>query len=289
MHRLESFTEARQFVYRHRCDGRTVGLVPTMGALHDGHLSLAKESSTHCDATLATIFVNPTQFVEGEDLDKYPRTIEEDCAALESIGVDAVFIPSKELMYPDGYSCFVNPPDVARRWVGEFRPTHFRGVATIVLKLFHGIPATHAFFGRKDFQQLRVIQEMVRDLNVEIAVVGCETVREQGGLALSSRNRYLSVNERQRALLISQSLQHVADAVAGGQSDVERLQDEMRGVLLGNRSSVDEISGVDQLDYAVIVDAQSLEPLAAVDRPAVAMIAVYVGPTRLIDNRLVSP
>tara|TARA_R110002049_G_scaffold47902_1_gene138400 strand:+ start:100677 stop:101567 length:891 start_codon:yes stop_codon:yes gene_type:complete len=288
MLKLETVQEARDFVYQHRAAGRTVGLVPTMGALHDGHLALVNESTRQCDITVATIFVNPTQFAEGEDLDVYPRTLQSDCEALQALAVDAVFMPSSSEMYPDGFSTFISPPQVARRWEGEFRPTFFRGVTTVVIKLFNALPATHAFFGRKDYQQLQVIRAMVRDLNVGITVVPCDTVRESDGLALSSRNRYLDNGQRSRALLLCKALQTVTDAVSRGETDTDRLQRQMHDVLLGSQDASRHPGGVDKIDYAVIVDPQTLEPVSRVDRDVVALIACHVGTTRLIDNRLIS-
>ena len=289
MHRLKTIQQAREFVYENRFHGRTIGLVPTMGALHDGHLSLARHSISQCDVTIATIFLNPTQFAEGEDLENYPRTLQADCEALQAIGADAVFVPSRSEMYVDGYSTFVDPPDVAKRWEGEFRPTHFRGVATVVLKLFHALPATHAFFGRKDYQQLQVIEAIVRDLNVGIEIVGCETVRESDGLAMSSRNRYLDPAERERALNLSRSLQDVAIAVHKGTTDSQALQSLLHQQLLGSGGFANRPNGVDRVDYAVIVDPVTLEPMLTVDRPAIALVACHIGRTRLIDNLLITP
>ncbi|WP_345689475.1 pantoate--beta-alanine ligase [Novipirellula caenicola] len=283
MDRLDTPEAARDYVHAARRKGQRVGIVPTMGALHQGHLSLVAESQKHCDTTIATIFVNPTQFAPHEDLQKYPRTLEQDCELLASQGASAVFVPETSLIYPPGFSTYVDPPAVAASLEGEFRPDHFRGVATIVLKLFQILPGTHAFFGRKDYQQLKVIEAMVRDLNVGIDVVACDTVREPDGLALSSRNRYLDPQQRQIALQISRALQSTQRRVQAGQTDVATLQNEMRHELLGGG---DPAKAVDKIDYASIVDADSLAPLTELDRPAVALIAAFVGPTRLIDNLL---
>src|SRR6056297_732753 len=195
---LKTASDAHRFVSEMRREGQSVGLVPTMGALHEGHLSLVRAGRGRCDATVATIFVNPTQFAAGEDLDKYPRTLDADLAALEAAGCRGVFVPEVAEMYPPGCTTSVDPAEIARPLEGAFRPTHFRGVATIVLKLFHILPASHAFFGQKDLQQLRVIESMVRDLNVAIEIVGCPIVRESDGLAMSSRNRYLDDGQRRR-------------------------------------------------------------------------------------------
>ena len=280
---LTAADEAREFVYALRRDGKTVGIVPTMGALHQGHLSLARASTERCDATIATIFVNPTQFAPDEDLDKYPRTLDADRELLQNAGVDAVFVPDVQTMYPPGFSTFVQPPDVAKPLEGTFRPDHFRGVTTIVMKLFQLLPATHAFFGQKDYQQLQVIQAMVRDLNVGIEIVSCPIVREPDGLALSSRNRYLNDEQRQRALLLSESLAIVDKLVVNGERNVKTLESAMHDCLSASEMSVDKI------DYAVVVQPETLRPLDQLDSSAIALIAAYVGQTRLIDNAFVQP
>jgi pantoate--beta-alanine ligase len=266
--------------------GQSVGIVPTMGALHQGHLSLVRMSRARCDQTVATIFVNPTQFSEGEDFDKYPRTLEHDLELLADEGVAASFVPMTDSLYPPGYSTFVDPPSVAQTLEGTHRPQHFRGVATIVLKLFQVLPATHAFFGRKDYQQLKVIEAMTRDLDVGIEIVSGDTVREPDGLAMSSRNRYLDPDQRKRALRICESLDRVAGLVQSGQRDVDTLTSAMRTHLLGAQTATAASEGVDHVDYAVIVDAENLSPIAQLDRQAVALVAVRVGATRLIDNRI---
>lgn len=279
---MQTFSEpetARQFVLEQRQSGCSVGLVPTMGALHEGHLSLVQMSRQRCDCTVATVFVNPSQFGPGEDYQQYPRRVEDDLELLARAGVAAVLIPTAATMYPAGHSTVVEPPQVGRRWEGEFRPDHFRGVTTVVMKLFGAVPATHAFFGRKDYQQWKVIAAMVRDLNVGIEIVAGPTVREPDGLALSSRNQYLSASEREIALRLSQGLSAVAAATQSGSRDVVQLQRHLRQ-MLGEAEG-----GVDKIDYAVIVDAENLEPLERLERAAVALVAAYVGPTRLIDNR----
>jgi pantoate--beta-alanine ligase len=281
---------ARDFVLSLRRDGKTVGLVPTMGALHEGHLSLVRISRALCDATIATIFVNPTQFGPGEDLDKYPRTLVQDCDLLRAEGATAVFVPSNESMYPEGASTRIDPPSIAKPLEGAFRPEHFRGVATIVLKLFHCLPCNLAVFGRKDYQQWKVIEAMTRDLNIGIEILAGDIIREPDGLAMSSRNRYLDLAERSRALRLSESLRLVADAVESGQHDVSKLQKMMRQCLLGSSApGTSGPVGVDKIDYAVVVDAETLTPLVEVDRPVVALIAARIGATRLIDNQVLIP
>ncbi|MCA9137569.1 MAG: pantoate--beta-alanine ligase [Planctomycetales bacterium] len=279
---IHTTKQAREFVWNLRRNDSTVGLVPTMGALHDGHLSLVQASGRRCDHTVATIFVNPTQFAPGEDLQKYPRTLDADIAGLRSAGADAVFIPDQDQIYPPGCSTFVKPPDVAETLEGEFRPTHFQGVCTIVLKLFHLLPTTHAFFGEKDFQQLCVIQAMVRDLDVDIEIVPCPIVRDPDGLAMSSRNRYLNDRQRQRALCLSAALRQAEQAYLGGEQNPKTIENQMRSILSGD----DQNNGVDSIDYAAVVDSKTLQPISDLDQPAVALIAARVGSTRLIDNRV---
>ncbi len=292
MLKLWTIDEAQQYVAEARRSNRIVGVVPTMGALHEGHLSLVRKSCEECDETIATIFVNPTQFGPGEDLSRYPRTLEEDLAGLERAGATAVLIPSVEDMYPDGFSTYVEPPEVAKPLEGVCRPTHYRGVTTVVLKLFHAIPGHHAYFGRKDYQQVKVIQAMTRDLNLKIEVVMCETVRDPDGLAMSSRNRYLSPEERERALLLSQALRRAKTMAREGTYCVASLQEEMRRVLVSASSDrptteSTKTNGVDAIDYAVIVDAETLSSVSSLERPAVALIAARVGKTRLIDNEFI--
>ncbi|MDA8744506.1 pantoate--beta-alanine ligase [Rubripirellula amarantea] len=265
-------------VVKARARGRRVGVVPTMGALHEGHLSLVRASVERCDETVVTIFVNPTQFGPGEDLAKYPRTFDEDIARVEAAGATMVFAPSNEEMYPSGASTFVEPPSVAIPLEGKFRPGHLRGVATIVLKLFHAVPADVAVFGRKDYQQFKVIEAMVRDLNVAIELVAGETVRESDGLAMSSRNRYLSSDDRVRALSLSRALSIAHEAYRQGERSTAALEALMS----------EELRGVDSVDYASVVDADTLQRYDIVPPKAVALIAARVGGARLIDNRTLS-
>ena len=279
---LKTSKQAHEFTWNMRCQGATIGLVPTMGALHEGHLSLVSASARRCDHTVATIFVNPTQFGPGEDLGKYPRTLESDLRGLRSAGATAVFTPESEEIYPPGFSTLVQPPKVAQALEGEFRPTHFQGVATIVLKLFQLLPASHAFFGQKDYQQVRVIESMVRDLNVAIKIVSCEIIRDPDGLAMSSRNRYLSQTERRRALRLSIALGKAQEALAGGERDPAAIEQIMRSALLAEGSG----NGVDLVEYAKVVDSCTLEPIEQIENQAVALIAARVGSTRLIDNCL---
>ncbi len=264
-----------------RHEGKTIGLVPTMGALHEGHFSLVRQSAVHCDLTVATIFVNPSQFGPKEDLTRYPRTLDQDLLGLMQAGADFVFVPESNDIYPDGHSTWVEPPSVAIPLEGEFRPGHYRGVATIVLKLFNLIPATVAYFGLKDYQQLQVIRRMVDDLNIPIRIEACETIRETDGLAMSSRNRYLSAAEREMATCLSKALQRVSDLADAGETDIDVLESTMQSIL--------SQAGVSQIDYARVVDADTLDTLTSLKSQSVALIAVRIGVTRLIDNRVIRP
>lgn len=252
-----------------------------MGALHQGHLSLCRIGRQQADHAVATIFVNPTQFGPGEDFDRYPRSLEDDLASLRGESVDAVFLPSVETMYPPNSSTTVSPPRVAQPLEGDHRPGHFAGVATIVMKLFQILPATHAVFGRKDYQQYQVIAAMTRDLNVDIEVIAAPIVRESDGLAMSSRNRYLNASQRATAIRIFKSLQLVQQQFADGQSDVNVLQQTMRETLLQDGG---DGGPVDKIDYAVIRDPHTLQPIDTATGQSVALIAAHVGQTRLIDN-----
>ena len=289
---------ARRYVIERQRTGETVAVVPTMGALHDGHLSLVQIGKNKCDLVVATIFVNPTQFAPGEDLEKYPRTLTEDLVRLESLGTDAVFVPEVSSMYPEGCTTSVSPPRVAERFEGCFRPEHFGGVCTIVLKLFQCLPCDVGVFGQKDYQQLLVIQAMVKDLNLPVEVLSGEIIRDPDGLAISSRNRYLSAVERAKALCIPKALRSLQDDVSSGVTSVKELQERLVARLenagevahsaLGAAEGKLRHQGVDSLDYAVVVDSETLGPIEQLNRPAVALIAARVGQTRLIDNCMIS-
>lgn len=262
-----------------RKSNQSIGVVPTMGALHAGHLSLVRQSVQESDATIVTIYVNPTQFGAGEDLDRYPKTFDEDVAKLEAEGAKFVFAPSNDEVYPAGFSTNIIPPAIAKRLEGEFRPTHFAGVATVVLKLLNMTQADMAFFGQKDFQQAIVIQQMAEDLNVPVEVRICPIVRDEDGLALSSRNAYLSAEQRAVAVSLNQTLNHVEQQILAGQRDGFEVITEMRQMLID--------AGVDSIDYAIIANPRTLATVDPIELPVVALIAAYVGETRLIDNRLI--
>lgn len=269
-------SDARQHVLEARRKGMKIGLVPTMGALHRGHLSLVKASSSDCDYTTVTIFVNPIQFGPGEDFEKYPRNLDQDMELLEGLGVDMVFAPNPEDVFSPTHSTYVLPPKVAEPLEGELRPTHFRGVATIVLKLFQIIPADVAFFGQKDFQQSRVIQDMVADLSLPVAVQVCPIVRESDGLALSSRNAYLSDAERQQAVSISRGLRLAARMVQDGLTDANSIKDAVIAHL--------KQAGIERIEYVSLANPQTLKPVEVATAGTMALVAAYSGSTRLIDN-----
>ena len=250
-----------------------VGLVPTMGALHEGHVSLVRAARRGCELVVASVFVNPTQFGVGEDFGRYPRTFEADCEVLGREGVDVVFAPGVEEMYPAGASAVVEVVGVGDRLDGASRPGHFRGGATVVAKLLNIVQPGWAFFGQKDAAQVAVLRAMVRDLNFEVELVVCETVREADGLAMSSRNRYLSAEERGRAVVLSRGLERVSALVAEGECDVAVLRGVLRRELVGVR-----------VEYAEVVDAGTLEPVGCVASGALVAVAGWVGETRLIDN-----
>lgn len=255
---------------------RRVGLVPTMGYLHAGHLSLLAAARRTCDVVTLSIFVNPTQFGPKEDLGRYPRDLDGDLAKARAAGVDYVFLPSVEEMYPPGHETRVEVPNLAQGMCGDRRPGHFTGVATVVLKLLHIVEPDVAFFGEKDWQQLQVVRRMVRDLDLAVEVVGLPIVREPDGLAMSSRNAYLSPEERRQALALSQALRAARESFERGERDAAALLARARAVL-------DAEAGV-RLDYLELRDGASLAAIERVERPAVLAVAAFVGATRLIDN-----
>jgi pantoate--beta-alanine ligase len=277
---ITTVAEMQRRVRELRAAGRRVGVVPTMGALHDGHLSLVEAARKYADVVVTTIFVNPAQFAPHEDFGKYPRTLQADLEALGRVGCELAFVPEPGEVYPPGYSTYVEPPSVAAPLEGVCRPGHFRGVATVVLKLFNIVPADVACFGQKDFQQALVIRRMVADLNVPIRIEVCPIVREPDGLAMSSRNRYLSPAERERSLALSRALRRAEELVAAGERRASVVREAMQNVLA---------DAVDRLDYATIADPETLEEPETIERPVVALIAAVVGTTRLIDNMILTP
>lgn len=262
-----------------RAEQRVIGLVPTMGALHAGHLALVERAKKDCSKVYASIFVNPTQFGPREDLSKYPRPIEADMEKLSNAGVDGLFLPSAEQMYPAGFSTYVQVEGISERLEGKSRPGHFRGVATVVLKLFEIVQPKYAYFGRKDAQQARVLEKMAQDLNLDVELVICPTVREADGVALSSRNAYLSEEERKAATVLFRALKATEKEFSAGVRDALELQGTMRRVLESEPKA--------RVDYAEIVDAESFEPVVRIGKCCYALLAVNLGSTRLIDNMLI--
>ena len=273
--------EARAAVAELRAQARCVGLVPTMGALHAGHLSLVRAARAACNAVVATIFVNPAQFAPNEDFAKYPRTFDADCALLEAEDVDLLFAPEAAEMYPEGFCTVVEAQGISDRLDGQSRPGHFRGVSTVVAKLFNIVAPDKAFFGQKDAAQVAILRRMVRDLNFPLEMVVCPIVRDGDGLALSSRNRYLSPEDRRHALALSRALRRIEERVAGGVSDAAALLDIGRAVLAEEPAV--------RLDYLRIVDPDTLEDRADVRHGALVAVAAWVGSARLIDNVLIPP
>jgi pantoate--beta-alanine ligase len=283
---LTTLTELRSFVQQQRSSGRRIGLVPTMGALHEGHLSLVKLSQEQCDVTVVTIFVNPAQFGPNEDFARYPRTLENDLRLLESIGSSAigsiaVFAPDVAEMYPADFDASVHVGGVSLPLEGIVRPTHFDGVATVVLKLFLASQADAAFFGQKDYQQLCVIKKMVADLNVPIEIVMGQTIRESDGLAMSSRNRYLSEADRRRAVVLSQSLFAAERMIV---TEKIRSAETIRNMIQEKILS----AGGMTIDYVAVAEPFTLQELTTIETNAVILLAVRLGTARLIDNVLIS-
>ena len=261
--------------------GSSIGFVPTMGALHAGHENLVKASREQCDVTVVSIFVNPTQFGPGEDLEKYPRTLERDLDLLKRAGADVIFAPATDEIYRRGHSTFVDVGPITELLEGKFRPEHFRGVATVVLKLLNLVQPEVAYFGRKDYQQTLVIRRMTDDLNLPVEIRVCPTVREADGLAMSSRNAYLSPDQRQRALAISRALRMAQQLVRDGARDARAITAKMHDELTAG--------GIDEIDYVVVADPETLSQVHEITGPAVALIAAKVGATRLIDNETLTP
>lgn len=275
----ETIAQVRAQVKEWKKQGLTVGLVPTMGYLHEGHASLVDKAVSMCDRVVASDFVNPTQFGPNEDLESYPRDFDRDCALLEEHGCSMVFHPSVEEMYAPDAATFVEIlSDMPKQLCGKTRPIHFRGVCTVVSKLFNIVTPDKAFFGQKDAQQLAIIRRMVRDMSYGIEIVGCPIVREADGLAKSSRNTYLSAEERKAALVLSKAVFLGEKLVREGEKDADRLISEMKACI--------EAEKLAKIDYVSAVDAVTMESVHRIDRPVLVAMAVYIGKTRLIDNFL---
>ncbi len=276
-----TISEVRASCREARASGKRLGLVPTMGALHEGHLSLVRAAKAQCDAVAVSIFVNPTQFGPTEDLSKYPRQFERDRQLLEKEGVEILFAPPVEEIYPHGEVTWVLVEGLREKLDGRSRPGHFRGVTTIVAKLFHIVEPETAFFGQKDAAQLAVIRRMVKDLNFPVEIVACPIVREPDGLAMSSRNAYLSHEERGRALVLQRALQEARKQFSAGERSAAKLVSAGKEVF----ASEPQVA----LDYFEIVDPDTLDPVEQISQDTLVAVAVYVGATRLIDNVVLKP
>jgi pantoate--beta-alanine ligase len=279
---IRTISWMKEAVRQARAENHVVGFIPTMGALHEGHISLIRRARSDCSRVYVSIFLNPTQFGPNEDLSKYPRTFERDVEQLTDAGVDILFAPDANQIYPTGFRTYVNVEGLSERLEGRSRAGHFRGVATVVLKLFEVVQPQFAYFGRKDAQQVRILQQMAIDLNLHVEIVACPIVREPDGLAFSSRNTYLNPKERRAAASLYRALDEARRELNAGTRDALQLQTTIREVLSGEPLA--------RVDYVEIVDAESFEPVSTIGtRPLYALLAVFIGKTRLIDNLLVEP
>ncbi|MCQ2417445.1 MAG: pantoate--beta-alanine ligase [Oscillospiraceae bacterium] len=273
---VKTIAEVREITAEWRKQGLTVGFVPTMGYLHEGHASLIEASSANNDKTVVSVFLNPMQFGANEDLASYPRDIERDQKVVEAAGGDLIFNPEPSEMYHEGFSSFVDMTVLTEELCGLSRPVHFRGVCTVVAKLFNIVKPDRAYFGKKDAQQLAVIRHMVDDLNMDIEIIGCPIIREENGLAKSSRNTYLSASEQEAALVLSRSIFMGEKMVNEGERDAEKIIAEMTQMI-----SAEPLA---KIDYVKIVDLGTMQQIQRIEKPALCAIAVYIGKTRLIDN-----
>lgn len=279
MELVRKISEMQGISDRLRREGKRIGFVPTMGYLHEGHISLVRKAKGLSDSVVVSIFVNPTQFGPGEDYERYPRNEERDRALLEAAGADFLFIPEVIDMYPSGYETFVEVTGVSKGLCGDFRPWHFKGVTTIVAKLFNMVKPHLAVFGEKDYQQLLVIKRMVENLNFDIEIIPGVTVREEDGIAMSSRNAYLSASERKKANILNQSLKKGIHLFESGERKVS-------AILKAVRENIESVEGI-KVQYVEIRDAETLEKIEEIRRPAVIALAAIVGPVRLIDNMVI--
>jgi pantoate--beta-alanine ligase len=278
---ISEIGEIKAVIKKKKIQGNRVGFVPTMGFLHEGHLSLVKESLQKTDCSVVSIFVNPAQFGPEEDFQEYPRDLERDTALLEKLGVDFVFIPDHQEMYPEGFKTYVEVTDLQDKFEGRSRPGHFRGVCTVVLKLFEIVEPDVAYFGQKDAQQAVIVKKMVRDLNLDVDIYVLPTVREENGLALSSRNVYLTKDQKKAALCLVKSLMQADHLIEAGERDSRVILDEIERMI--------RFEPLAALDYVAIVDLDNLEPLDKIEGEALIAVAVYFGKVRLIDNMIVLP
>jgi pantoate--beta-alanine ligase len=273
---IERINDLKAVVRSKKREGKTIGFVPTMGYLHEGHISLVNMSVSENDFTIMSIFVNPTQFGPKEDYAKYPRSMEKDTVMAENAGVDVVFSPAALEMYPDGYNTYVNVEEITDTLCGESRPGHFKGVATVVTKLFNIVEPDKAYFGQKDAQQAVVIKRMVKDLNMNVEIITCPIVREKDGLAMSSRNTYLNAEERKSAVILSKSLFEAEALIKNGERSSEKIIKHIFKMISSEKPA--------DIDYIKIVDAMSLKDVSSIDKKVLIALAVKFGNTRLIDN-----
>lgn len=278
---IKNIEEIRNTTKELRASGKSIGMVPTMGCLHEGHKSLIDKAVANNDIVVVSIFVNPTQFGPDEDYDKYPRDLKADASLCESAGVDYVFTPEAEQMYPDGYSTFVVPSEkMTDIMCGKSRPGHFRGVCTVLTKLFTIVGPTRAYFGEKDIQQLAIVKRMVKDFNLPLEIIGCPIVREEDGLAKSSRNMYLSPKEREAATILRKSLLSAKDMVEGGEKSPEKIYNKVIEVIKSEELA--------RVDYVELVDFDTFDRIDTLAETNLIAIAVYIGNTRLIDNIVIN-
>jgi pantoate--beta-alanine ligase len=277
---ITTIAKMKQFSLQAKNKGKTIGLVPTMGYLHNGHLSLVKKAKEQCDIVVVSIFVNPIQFGPKEDLKKYPRDLARDKALLNKMKVDAIFYPSASSMYPAGYSTYVEVQNIQNGLCGALRPGHFKGVATIVAKLFNIVKPDIAYFGKKDYQQQALIKKMIDDLNMDVQLVGMPTIRENDGLAMSSRNKYLKGNDRKNAAILSRALRFAKELAGNGTKDAKTIKTAMVK-LIKTKPGI-------KIDYINIVDPATLKDIKTIHGKGVIALAAYLGKTRLIDNIEVS-
>jgi pantoate--beta-alanine ligase len=277
---IRTISWMKETVRQARAENHVIGFIPTMGALHEGHLSLIRRARVDCSRVYASIFLNPTQFGPNEDLSRYPKTFQSDVEKLTAAGVEVLFAPEINEIYPPGFRTYVNVEGLSERLEGRSRPGHFRGVTTVVLKLFEIVQPQFAYFGRKDAQQVRILQQMAIDLNLNVEIVVCPIVREGEGLALSSRNTYLNSEERRAATVLQRALDESRRELNSGTRDALQLQTTIRRVLSSEPLA--------RVDYVEIVDAESFEPVSSIGaRPVYALLAIFIGKTRLIDNLLI--
>jgi pantoate--beta-alanine ligase len=279
---IRTISWMKETVRQARAENHVIGFIATMGALHEGHLSLIRRARVDCSRVYASIFLNPTQFGPNEDLSRYPKTFESDVEKLTAAGVEVLFAPEINEIYPPGFRTYVNVEGLSERLEGRSRPGHFRGVATVVLKLFEIVQPQFAYFGRKDAQQVRILQQMATDLNLNVEIVACPIVREGDGLALSSRNTYLNSEERRAATVLQRALDEARRELNAGTRDALQLQTALRKILSNETLA--------RVDYVEMVDAESFEPVSSIGaRPVYALLAVFIGKTRLIDNLFIEP